>query len=571
MRRRAVIVVCAFLIGSVLAQAVLPLAPPIAPPAVAWNVIVATVGGAYLVWEYADEFMEVVGSGWEWVRAQLLVRSVSPPFEDLVGTYFPEVGPPSTMEPQEDVPNVTLGTATVAAALLEAHPGATVGSNANTLHGVRGGHVTWPVGPLPYGPYAELQVAGSTYHGPLNSHAEVLEVALTGRAGYGADVNMSFFEHAAKGAASEHQGWLSWGGYKGVGTSFWSQLLDQHRPIDQSAYRAPIWTAMGDGQGAAAGIMQMQAWMWQEGFPNAGTYTFDLWAGGHIVVSENCAIGGVCTHSGSMQQIFAVPTRLNGVATGRRNSGTATTQGYEIVLARFTSAVPGGIDWTDSATWGPLYDGITVVLESAGVIGIGEVSVPVWDENVGYMADYRWSAVVPLNNFWELTLWHGALLQFVRSAVVEEGARYADVILNINVVLDEVEGVPFPWNVENAPEYGTEVQEGTGADVLWLVDPIAALKAAFIPTVSVVARVNSLVNTLEGRFPFALAHSISFSGGVAAGPLEVPVIEFAGMRIEADNQWLNGIGAVTRLAATGLLLTLLFVWLRGKLTPKAVV
>ena len=69
----------------------------------------------------------------------------------------------------------------------------------------------------------------------------------------------------------------------------------------------------------------------------------------------------------------------------------------------------------------------------------------------------------------------------------------------------------------------------------------------------------------------ALAAAISWGSAVGSGPLEVASIEFGGMEIEPDNPWLNSLGALTRLAATTLALTLLFVWIRGKVMPRTVI
>lgn len=139
------------------------------------------------------------------------------------------------------------------------------------------------------------------------------------------------------------------------------------------------------------------------------------------------------------------------------------------------------------------------------------------------------------------------------------------------VTVQSVEDLVLPWDEPGALDYGTAVQEGTGRTVLWLVDPLAALEEAFVPSVPVSARVEDLVTLVRGKFPFALAEAISFSGVVGAGPLAVPAVEFANLRIEADNSWLNQLGAVTRVAATTLLVTLLFVWLRGKVMPRTVI
>ncbi len=131
-------------------------------------------------------------------------------------------------------------------------------------------------------------------------------------------------------------------------------------------------------------------------------------------------------------------------------------------------------------------------------------------------------------------------------------------------------GAVLPWDAEAAPEYGMSSRASDAAPVLWVVNPIQALAQTFTPTVPVTSRIDSLVGVVSSKFPFSLAASITF-GNVGSAPIDLPSVQFAGLVIAPNNLWINSLGAVLRAVVTVLAIISVASWLRGKMTPKAVI
>jgi hypothetical protein len=71
-------------------------------------------------------------------------------------------------------------------------------------------------------------------------------------------------------------------------------------------------------------------------------------------------------------------------------------------------------------------------------------------------------------------------------------------------------GVPvaLPWDLPGAPDYGTAVRQRDSALVWWLVRPLEALHAAFVPRVALADRLHALSGVLAERFPFSVWYSL---------------------------------------------------------------
>lgn len=134
-----------------------------------------------------------------------------------------------------------------------------------------------------------------------------------------------------------------------------------------------------------------------------------------------------------------------------------------------------------------------------------------------------------------------------------------------------VVGDVLPWDVEGAPDFGTATQAGTGHGVWWIVNPVAALQAAFVPSVGFTDRFSLTLDAITARWPFALVESLQVPSTVGEESLALPAISFAGLSMPIDNQWLQARGSLIKVLSTLLLVTGLFVWARGKLTPKAII
>lgn len=256
-------------------------------------------------------------------------------------------------------------------------------------------------------------------------------------------------------------------------------------------------------------------------------------------------------------EVWLVPQRLEAEIEGNVGWGRLWMDVLEVVLV---DLVPVG--QFEMQQEGVEYQGAA---QSVGVLIGAHASIPwVWDDP-DLAGSLEWYGMHTSPDVREAVLWFQALAHWTRARVYPNVA-YPDVSYEVTI-----EAGALPWNEEGALDFGTAVQEGTGLDVWWLVDPVTALETVFVPSVSVSARVEGLLDTLMNRFPFSLASAISWGSAVSDGPLAVPSVEFGGLTIQADNAWLNSLGAVVRLAATALAVTLLVVWIRGKVMPRTVI
>jgi len=128
----------------------------------------------------------------------------------------------------------------------------------------------------------------------------------------------------------------------------------------------------------------------------------------------------------------------------------------------------------------------------------------------------------------------------------------------------------LPWDAPGARDEGVSARQRDGALVLWLVNPVQALREAFVPSVGLGERFEALRAVVVTRFPFGLAVSLRLPSGVGAGVLAIPAVTFGGLQITPDNQWLLGVGEGVRTSVGVLLSLVVIMWIRGKLTPRTV-
>ena len=175
---------------------------------------------------------------------------------------------------------------------------------------------------------------------------------------------------------------------------------------------------------------------------------------------------------------------------------------------------------------------------------------------------YRaYSIQVPASDVW---VYVGALREWWSNYWV---AR----LYGVNTAPIEVNGgsLTLPWDEAGSLDYGTSIRARDGASVSWIVNPVQALQAAFIPQTPFVDRFARVSTNLSDRFPFSITTALQAPAVTgSASTLVMDCFEVGNNeRVCPAPGVLQFVADFTRNGATVLILVGLGLWLRRRLTP----
>lgn len=586
MRRRLLVwgIVLALLCGVVVAQTLsVPLLPPVTPPAIVWNVVVYLGVGA-VTWVFQDELSEAV----EWLGSTVVDFVVDTytgwTTSDVADSIVPfQPVTPASSPPTEAAALVTAGML-VACDLMAAGPG-------NSLSCSSGGAVS-----LTVATGANYQVHPMTPPTRIGSSSSYLEWQQPGWNVLPDEVYTSAdgmgLNEIARVAVASNGGT----GYIPYSLVYWdaSPLDPSGQWVDDYYYEPSIQDLLLGAASVNTSLRKASAWIddwdvggllrWPLANPDSTAYAPGNTSLDNAAWRATVPVGvqspyyytdatgiPLVAYVGTFDVYAIVPIYIGIDGTGPRGYGSSWITGFEVIRTRFdpdmATLAPVGVEGgtTYLRSLGGTWNG---TMESLGYYFGISASWPFYDAPAAEWSSANWANVFWTDDYGMMTWYQSIIWAFVLPRLYGEDAVFPD--LDVTVV--QGGAATFPWNEAGALDYGTAVQQGTGETVSWIVNPVAAISAAFVPTVDLGARVDGYWTTLSTRFPFSLAGSLAVPMAVGVQAIPTPVLDMGrGLTIQARPDTINALTAVIRTAATVVVLVLGMVWVHRKAFPRTVI